>query len=223
VPASCRPRLPFFFPEEGLKRQVLMRRSLFYIVLGTALIGAGGLILTHGWNLRSSVQNREALIEARSQEREHQRTVILRTLAAEYLTNTTALSNSVFDETDEELLRAYVIYPRLQSNGLTAALASGLFTHEEDRELFTRIVNLAAIVDSFNHRLLLTQQQMVGTVTTALWRRRMRDGVVLQQARTGVAEFGQLLLEDYKIKPDETFLAPLPPLPPSELAGGAGN
>ena len=42
----------------------------FYIILGTLLIAVGGLVATHGWNTRSDVIKKNAM---------------LRSIAAEYL------------------------------------------------------------------------------------------------------------------------------------------
>jgi hypothetical protein len=198
--------------------------STFDIFLGTFLIGVGGLVLTRGWNMRSAIENQRSLTGTADQEHESQRALMLRTLTAEYLTNSRILDDPNYNERDEEKLKTFVVYPRLQSSGLTAALASGLFTKEADRELFTRIFDLASAVDGFNYKLILAQQQMATAplaTNISLWRKRVRDGQTLRQIRTRVVQLGFLLLRRYRIDPNEEFLAQLP-LVPAEPTASSG-
>ncbi len=55
------------------------------IIIGTLLLATGGVIATHGWNARTTAQQREGLIQA---------------VAAELMVNLRVVSDSKFTETD---------------------------------------------------------------------------------------------------------------------------
>jgi len=165
------------------------------IILGTLLIAIGGIIATSGWNKRTVV---------------HQRNGIIRSVAAELLMNVNIWKNSKFVETDNEKLKEYVVFPRMQTAVLAGALASGLFTEEKDRLFLTRAADLNERLLSFNERLSITENIMNESPNKIHeFRTKLRDGEVRKSVGVKLQKFGKLLLSNYGIKSDDKFFVEL--------------
>lgn len=133
-----------------------------YIILGTLLIAIGGLVATHGWNARSDMIKKNGMLKA---------------VAAEYLVYEAVILDKKFTETNEEDLVKFVVYPRFQTIVLESAISSGLFLEKEDKEFYTRAVNLHEILHELNKRISISEGAMLANANLIKATRvKMRDG-----------------------------------------------
>lgn len=104
------------------------------IVLGTLMIGLGGLVATLGWESRSAYAARRAMLEV---------------LSAEVHVNERLLNHSVFTEENPELLRVVRVIPAFSDSALRGAIASGAFTRDKDKELLDAILAMENSITYF--------------------------------------------------------------------------
>jgi hypothetical protein len=93
------------------------------ILLGTILIGLGGLLATYGWDLRSSADTRYMLEQQRLSQVRAAREALLYSMAAELTINGQLLTSEAFQEKDLEKTGKYEPLPRLQPTAMAAGLA----------------------------------------------------------------------------------------------------
>ena len=166
-----------------------------YIVLGTLLIAFGGLMATHGWNARSEMYKKNSMLKA---------------VAAEYLIYETIILDPKIAETDEEKLSKFTVFPRFHTTALESAISSGLFLGEDDKELFTRAVNLHEILHEFNKRLALTEDTMKNDKTSIVeYRKKLRDGATRKSVINKLAKYGDLLENTYGANFKEKYFVTL--------------
>jgi len=173
-----------------------MSSSIAMIVGGTLLIAIGGLLATFGWNSHADDARRHGLVEQ---------------IAAELTVNLNVASDPKFVENDPEELKEYVVYPRFQIVALDAAIASGLFLENADRELLTRISGVSELLRDFNNRLNITEAQTAGAsqADRVVWRTTLRDGETRKGIDQRLKSLGALLLQEYGIKEDRQFFVEL--------------
>ena len=165
------------------------------IIIGTVLIAVGGILATYGWTARTEASQKSAMIKA---------------VAAELLINLALIDDPKIAETDEKKLSKSVFFPRMQTSTLKGALASGLFLTKRDRLFFTRASDLNELLDGFNDRLIVTQNQMMeNPKNIKIWRTQLRDGKTRKQVILKLTKFGALLVSDYGVKESEYFFVPL--------------
>ncbi len=167
----------------------------YYIILGTLFIAVGGLMATHGWNMRSDFIKKNSMIKA---------------VAAEYLVYEAVIHDKKFTETDEKKLSKFVIYPRFQTTVLESVIASGLFSGKEDKELFTRAVNLHELIQEINKRLEITESNMMANAQSIKsWREKVRDGALRKSVLAKLVRFADLLANKYRVDFKDICFIPL--------------
>ena len=167
----------------------------WYIICGTVLITIGGLVATHGWNARSDMLRKASILKAAS---------------AEYLTYEAIILDSKFVETNEELLSQFTVFPRFHTIALESAISSGLFLDKNDREVFTRAVNLHELLHEFNKRLTITEDTIKNDKTSILkFRIRLRDGATRNSIISKLTQYGALLETKYGINFKEEYFVTL--------------
>ena len=172
-----------------------MNYGTTFVILGVIFVGLGGYIGTLGWNLL---------------QHETQRQAILRTLSAEWMVNAEISRDKKFTETDEQGLSKFVIFPRFQTTGLSATIASGLFVEEQDKLFLTLVFNLQEILADINRRLDFTEADMnEHPEKVAIFRKGIRDGQTLRNAKSRLKQLGELLLQDYGIQEEDQFFVEL--------------
>lgn len=177
-----------------LARYDMMTANLM-IVAGTLLIAIGGIVATKGWNDRDFVA---------------QRARIIRSVAAEWVVNMAVLNDPKFTETKEENLVRYTVFPRMQISAVSSAVASGVFSGENDRLFLTHAAGLSEILDDFNRRLTLTEDAMRESPDTiARSRKKLRDGRTRRDLCDKLVRFGELLISDCGIKLEDSFFVRL--------------
>lgn len=183
----------------------LIANPSFLIVVGSILIGLGGFLATYGWDLRSSEDTRRALEQRAANDLAVRRQTILRTLAAEYVSNEAVLKAPAFVERDDNQLSKFAIFPRLQTTAITTAIASGLFAAPADNELFTALFEFQHIAGDFNNRLQTTENAALQNRESILYTRtKLRDGKTLSSVRAHLQRLGRVLLAN-GIDPNEKF------------------
>ena len=172
-----------------------MSAPAIQILLGTLLLAGGGLLATYGWNAKFEADKKSAIV---------------RSVAAELLGNTAVLKNPDFAETDDEKLSQFVVFPRVNIAVLEGAISSGLFLKDEDRLLFTRVVNIRELLTQFNLRLSLTETEMINRPQNIkLWRTKLRDGATRNQIAIKLKKLADLLMSNYDLKESDVFFVPL--------------
>ena len=167
----------------------------FYIILGTCLIAIGGLVATHGWNARSDMIKKNGMLKA---------------VAAEYLVYEAVILDTKFTETNKENLFKFVVYPRFQTIALESAISSGLFLEKEDKEFYTRAVNLHEIPHELNKRISISESSMLANNNSIMTTRiKMRDGNTRKSALVKLSKFGDLLEKKYGIDFKEPYFVKL--------------
>lgn len=168
------------------------------VFFGTLLVGAGGLVATHGWDLRGDVLRRADM---------------LRAVAAETVMNLAIIADPRFTETDATKVRAFVIYPKLQLAALEGAIAGGLFVGEDDRLLLTRLMDVRQVAEDLNQRLVLWEAEMlrVSPDRRVAYRSEVKDSESLRNVRSALAGLGGLLKDSYGIRGDENFFVKIEP------------
>lgn len=166
------------------------------IAAGTLIIaigaGFGALLTTFGWNSRADAIQRRSAVEL---------------VAAEAMINLEVLSDPVIAEPHDANLTKFVFLPRTQVIALDAAISSGLFLPESDRELFTRMYDLREKLLSFNDRVAFTQDQIgYPHADIVSFRRMLRDGAIRQQTHARLFGLGKLLMSPkYGVSPQREF------------------
>jgi len=167
----------------------------FYIILGTLLIAVGGLVATHGWNARTDVIKKNAM---------------LRSIAAEYLVYEAVILDKKITEKNEEELSKFVVYPRFQTIALESAISSGLFLEKEDKEFYTRAVNLHELLHEFNKRLTFTENEMrANPASIKTMRIKVGDGQTRKSVLVKLEKFGDLIENKYQINFKEKYFIDL--------------
>lgn len=167
----------------------------FYILIGTLLIAFGGLVATHGWNARSDMIKKNGMLKA---------------IAAEYLVYEAVILDQKFTEKNEVELTKFVVYPRFQTIVLESAISSGLFLEKEDKEFYTRAVNLYEILHEFNKRISISEGTMLANANSIKPTRiKMRDGKTRKSALIKLSKFGDLLEKEYEINFKEPYFVAL--------------
>lgn len=177
------------------ERKRYKRLKLIRVLCLAIFIAVGTLLTTQGWNERTVG---------------HQKKGIIRSVAAELMININIWKDSTFTETDDEKLKKYVVFPRMQTTVLASALSSGLFNEEKDLVFLTRAANLNENLLQFNNRLSITEDMMATSPGRIYKLRKMvRDSNVRKSIGVKLHKFGILLLSDYCIKSDEKFFVNL--------------
>jgi len=89
----------------------------YLILMGLLLIAGGTYIVSHGWNKKSAVS---------------QKNNIIRAVVQEWKMNIFIITHQKFEETEEKKLAEYTLFPRLQTAIIAGALSSGHFTDKSD-------------------------------------------------------------------------------------------
>ena len=165
-----------------------------YIVLGALLITVGGLLATYGWNARSDLTKKNAILKA---------------VAAEYLVYEAVILDKKITETNEEELSKFVVYPRFQTIALESVISSGLFL-EEDREFYTRVVGLHELLKELNTRFTFTEREMRSNAQSIkVMRVGVRDGKTRKSVLLKLEKFRDLLENKYGVNFKENIFIPL--------------
>lgn len=165
-----------------------------YIVLGTLLIAGGGLLATYGWNSRSDMDKRNAIIKA---------------VANEYLIYEAVILDKKIAETNEEELSKFVVYPRFHTTALESIVSSGLFM-EDDKELYTRAVNLHELLHELNTHFEFIENEMRACERSIKEIRTIvRDGKTRKSVMLKIEKFGDLLERKYRVNFKENIFVPL--------------
>ncbi|MBN1227738.1 MAG: hypothetical protein JXA79_12155 [Deltaproteobacteria bacterium] len=170
------------------------------IIVGSVLTAGGGILGTWGWNFKSALAEKSTLIE---------------TFAAELMININIFSSEEFNETDKSLMKKAVVFPRFQTTGLKALISSGLFLTNDDKELFTRVTDLAEKLENINRRLDITEDLILEAKIRGdnefiiTWREKLRDGETRKQIGPLLNKLGELLMEKYGIDKDKRFFVDL--------------
>ena len=135
--------------------------SLWLVTIGSsALIAVLAFAATAGWAELSTRTVRTELEAAENQRQQNEREAIVKALATELLINRAQFLAPAFADSTKEELSRYAIYPVLQSNAVAAAIASGLFTESEDKELLSTLFFLVAAINLYNNTAKITQDRL---------------------------------------------------------------
>lgn len=153
-----------------------------YIVCGTLLIAFGGLLATFGWSARSDLMIRNGLIKA---------------VSSEYLIYETVILHQKIIETDQKALLKPVIYSKFHTLALEGLMSSGLFI-ENDKELYTRAVELHELLHELNSRFAFSEDFMrKNPQSVKMIRLKLRDGKTRKSVMIKLELFGRLLENKY--------------------------
>jgi hypothetical protein len=163
------------------------------VLLGSALVGTGGLLASRGWEQRSDI--------LRSRE-------MVRAIAAETTMNISIVNDPKFEESDDTSLQRFVIFPKLQTAALDGAIASGFFVGASDRALLTRLMRTREVAGDFNQRLILTESARGSREDLITYRRGIRDGQTRESVAAELGHLGEMRLADYGVRRDDVFFTP---------------
>jgi hypothetical protein len=209
--------------------------NIFLALIGVLLLSIGGLWSTSFWERFSKTELRSRKIKFagillliliflilpgaffssyywndyfHKLNRNTHRQEIIRLLAAEIVVNYEIFGNNKFHDRNDDNMSTFVVYPRFQKTALESAIGSGLFFSDNEKELLTLIYHIYERISEINNRLDLTESQMITNYqpsNIALWRKKIRDGGMLNSLKPLMARMSKILIDDYGIKEEDTF------------------
>jgi len=205
--------------------------SILFALLGVIIISIGGLLATRYWEGLSNYHGRKSLYSLLFiafpllllggylstyywNKYFHEREVIAtrlslaNILAAEILINKGILNDRKFTEPIDSNLKTLVVFPRQQLTVLQAVLASGAFSANEDAKLFRGLFDLNRILHEANHRIDITEKQMIAYPTSDniyVWRKKVSESKVLKSAGLQLDFVLNLLSSDLGIDTSAVF------------------
>jgi hypothetical protein len=120
---------------------------------------------------------------------------LLRDLAHELFRNLHVVQDSKMKSSDG----SFVVYPRVSTTVVEAALSSGLFSGGSDERLIKDLHAWHELAGEFNNRLDLTERQTIAASTEdrQSFQRKLVEGRTLESVRTQLASLTSHLMEHY--------------------------
>jgi hypothetical protein len=162
----------------------------FWIILGTVLIGVGGLVATYGWEQKSEVAKRASLA---------------RSVAAEAYSNYQWCISPQFTHLDERM-----VFAKANTSVLDGVIASGVFSGEADREFLSRCAHLRDRLSDLNQKLEAAQVLMItNPKMTAVTREEIAKSEILRRAKAELTTLLDYLSRSGYTNENETFYVEL--------------
>ncbi len=199
----------------GLRRVIvaLIGNAYSLAIFGSLIMTGGGLLATYGWNLRSSQIIWEMLIRDRTAQRDERRHAVIWSVAAEWCRNMSIISNKPYCGEKPEELTKYAHYPTLHAAEVSNALTCGLFSGDDDRDLFYKMYGVHELLTEFNNKLAISEDVMRRSDAKGIadFRQQISEGPFLKHVKRDLVQLGRLLVEKYGIKESDTFMTPSAP------------